>query len=224
MKSYTKMLWGVLFILLGFIVAVNALGIADIEIFFDGWWTLFIIVPSIIGLFSDEDKRGSVFGLALGLLLLLLARGVISWGFIMKLIFPIILILIGISLVCDEFKAPQVKEKIKNAKFSEGENYTAIFGDSRYKVSKDFKGASVDAVFGEVKLDLRDAKIVDGAVLKISSIFGSTSVLLPDGVSLKMKETKIFGGVEKGEVEETSGKKTTLYVDAFALFGGVDIK
>ncbi len=29
---------------------------------FDGWWTLFIIVPCAIGLITDRDKTGSIIG------------------------------------------------------------------------------------------------------------------------------------------------------------------
>lgn len=30
---------------------MNAFGITDIELFFDGWWTLFIIVPCLVGIY-----------------------------------------------------------------------------------------------------------------------------------------------------------------------------
>ena len=56
MKRFGNLLWGLVFIAIGIIIAVNSLGIAKINIFFDGWWTLFIIVPCFIGLFKNEDK------------------------------------------------------------------------------------------------------------------------------------------------------------------------
>ena len=49
MKKIEEILWGVFFIAIGIIIGLNALGITDINIFFDGWWTLFIIVPCFIG-------------------------------------------------------------------------------------------------------------------------------------------------------------------------------
>lgn len=39
---------GIVLIILGPIVGGNTLGITNINIFFDGWWTLFIIVPCFI--------------------------------------------------------------------------------------------------------------------------------------------------------------------------------
>ena len=45
---------GICFYYSGVIFGLNALEITDINIFFDGWWTLFIIVPCFIGLFKDD--------------------------------------------------------------------------------------------------------------------------------------------------------------------------
>ena len=63
MKKISNLLWGLIFILVGVVFGLNALGISDINIFFDGWWTLFIIVPCFIGLFNDDDKSGNLIGL-----------------------------------------------------------------------------------------------------------------------------------------------------------------
>ena len=56
MKKAENILWGIVLIILGLIIGGNTLGITNINIFFDGWWTLFIIVPCFIGLFKDSDK------------------------------------------------------------------------------------------------------------------------------------------------------------------------
>ena len=71
MKKISNLLWGLIFILVGVVFGLNALGISDINIFFNGWWTLFIIVPCFIGLFNDDDKSGNLIGLIIGICLLL---------------------------------------------------------------------------------------------------------------------------------------------------------
>ena len=48
MKNLSRILWGIVLIFIGVIWGLNRTGVADINIFFDGWWTLFIIVPSAI--------------------------------------------------------------------------------------------------------------------------------------------------------------------------------
>ena len=68
MKKFGNILWGIVLIILGLIIGANALGIADINIFFDGWWTLFIIIPCFIGLFKEREKTGNIIGLFIGII------------------------------------------------------------------------------------------------------------------------------------------------------------
>ena len=60
MKKTSGILCGIALVAIGVILALNALGITDINIFFDGWWTLFFIIPSLIGLISERDKTCSI--------------------------------------------------------------------------------------------------------------------------------------------------------------------
>ena len=60
MKKFGNVLWGIVLIIIGLIIGGNALGIVNINIFFDGWWTLFIIIPCFIGLFKDDEKTGNL--------------------------------------------------------------------------------------------------------------------------------------------------------------------
>ena len=48
MRKIESILWGLVLIVVGVIIGLNTMGITNINIFFDGWWTLFIIVPSFI--------------------------------------------------------------------------------------------------------------------------------------------------------------------------------
>lgn len=62
MGNFSKMLWGIVLIALGIVIGLNALNITAINIFFRGWWTLFIIIPCLIGLFDSksEGKTGNI--------------------------------------------------------------------------------------------------------------------------------------------------------------------
>ena len=56
MKTIKPIIWGIAIIALGVIFGGNALGLFTLDIFFDGWWTLFIIIPSAISLITDKEK------------------------------------------------------------------------------------------------------------------------------------------------------------------------
>ena len=71
MRSYVKYVLGFVLIFIGIILGLNAFGITSINIFFEGWWTLFIIIPSLIGLIEDKDKTPTLIFLILGIWLFL---------------------------------------------------------------------------------------------------------------------------------------------------------
>ena len=113
MNRVSNILWGFVLIIIGVIFGLNALNIADINIFFDGWWTLFIIVPCFIDLFKNKSKTGNIIGLIIGVALLLSCRGILDIGMIFKLIVPFILVCIGLSIIFKDSLNKKVKDKIK---------------------------------------------------------------------------------------------------------------
>lgn len=225
MNNLNKSLWGIILIIVGVILGLNVLGITNIDIFFDGWWTLFIIIPSLVGLFNEkEEKTGNLIGLGIGIALLLASQNIIRFEIILKLIIPFILVIIGLSfLLGDKFKK-KINEKVKSVRTEDMENIIATF--SEQKINKDnekLKNTSLDAVFGGIILDLRKASFDNETVIKASSIFGGIDILLPDDVNVQLKATPIFGGVNNKLRNQKENKKT-VYIDAFCLFGGIDIK
>lgn len=227
MSRFSKILWGIFFIVIGVILATNSLGITQINIFFPGWWTLFIIVPCFIGLFDygTEGKIGNLIGLFIGIALLLAVNGVIHFQLIAKLIVPLILIGIGLSIIFNSVIKNKVTQKVKEGKKNGLESIAATF--SGQKVRKDdeeaFKGANLDAVFGAVELDLRKAMIEKEAVIYASSIFGGIEIFVPSDVNVKVKSTAIFGGTSNKVINQKENEKT-IYIESFCMFGGVDIK
>lgn len=79
MKKIRNTLWGIVLIVLGLIIGGNALGITNVNIFFYGWWTLFIIIPCFIGLFKEREKTGSIIGLIIGIVLLLCCQDILNF-------------------------------------------------------------------------------------------------------------------------------------------------
>ena len=116
-----------------------------------------------------------------------------------------------------------MKEKVEKANKDDLELITATFGGQKVIKDEEFKGANLDAVFGAVTLDLRQAKIEEEAVIKASAIFGGIEIFVPQDVKVKTKSTPIFGGVSNKSISNKNGQKT-IYIDAFCMFGGVDIK
>lgn len=114
MKKITQIIWGLAIIALGVVFAGNALGWFDINIFFNGWWTLFIIVPSVIDVFTEDHKTISFLFLCAGILLLLAAQEVFGYDVAWKVIGSIILVVLGLSIIYKSiFKKDTIEIKIK---------------------------------------------------------------------------------------------------------------
>lgn len=216
-------LWGLFLIMLGLVFGLNALEITSIDIFFDGWWTLFIIVPSFIGIFNDDDKTGNIIGLLIGVALLLVSRDIISFEYIAKLIFPTILIIIGLSILFKDTISKKITNEIKkiNKESKNSDEYCSTFSEQKINIDDEFTGCDLTAVFGGLELDLTKAEIKKDVVINASSIFGGITIKVPNDVKVKVKSTSIFGGISN-DCKNTDG--VIIYVNGFCLFGGVEVK
>lgn len=215
--SNTSVMWGIIIIIVGILFLGNNLELWDVNIFFDGWWSLFIIVPSLIGLFKREGVLSSCLGLVIGVLLLLAAQDYIDFLMVGKIFIPVLIILIGLTFI---FK-PNVS-RIKRNDSSDLMEYFGIFSSTEEKINEEFLGAKCVAVFGGVELDLTKAKIREDIVVDCVCAFGGITLKVPSNVTIKTSGAPVFGGVENKH-DNTSKKKTTIYVNYVCVFGGIDI-
>ena len=226
MKKYSNILWGVAFIAIGCIFGINALGIADIDIFFDGWWTLFIIIPCFVGLFREQDRVGNLIGLLIGVALLLWRQSILSLTLLWKLLVPVVLIIIGFSLLFKKKIDRKIAKELKNLNTvnSTSTEYFAIFSGQKANYANEvFQGASATALFGGADIDLRQAFFEKDQVIQCTAIFGGVDIYVPDNINVMVKSTSIFGGVGNKKKPHYDDTAVTLYVHATCLFGGVDI-
>lgn len=225
MKKTSNILWGALLIAAGVLFALNALGITDINIFFDGWWTLFLIVPCTIGLLTERDKTGNLIGIAIGVFLLLCCQDVLDFSLLWKLLVPAIIVIIGVRLIVggiNSSKAGEVEAKMKaEGRAPRQVNATFSGQDVRFD-GEVFDGAELTAVFGGVECDLRQAIIGSDCVIQVSAIFGGIDIRVPQNVNVKVSTNAIFGGTSN-KTPLKSGAPT-VYITGICLFGGVDIK
>lgn len=226
MKKSKNIIWGAVLVIIGLIVGCNVLGITDINIFFDGWWTLFIIIPSFIGLITDNEKTSNVIGLIIGGGLFLVCQDILNFEIVWKMFIPIILVVIGLSMIFKDTIGGKVAKEIKklNAENGKKNEYCAAFSGENVNFSGQvFEGAEINAIFGGVKLDLRNAVISSDVVISACALFGGVDILVPENVTVKVKSTSIFGGASD-KTKHENGTGPVVYVDATCIFGGVDVK
>ena len=214
-KNKNMIILGLLIMALGIIFLGNNLNFWNIEIFFNGWWTLFILIPSLKGFLKREELFASTLGLTIGILLLLAAQSLISWDMVGKIFIPILIILVGLSLV-----VKPVKKSCTGEPFS----FFGIFSGTDEKVTSKIKNAKCISIFGGVNLDISKAKITEDVTIDCITIFGGTDIIVPANVEIKTSGVPVFGGIENLTNNQTEKTGPTIYVNYVCIFGGIDIK
>ena len=223
MKKVENLIWGAVFIVIGLVLGLNALGVTNIDIFFDGWWSLFIIVPSVVSIIKNYKDVSAYIWLAIGIALLLSAQGILDMSVIGKLILPAVLVAIGVGIIFKDRVSSRANEEIDELNKSNKEEFYATFSGQKLNFAGDeFKGVSLNAIFGGIDLDLKNANIVEDKIINATSVFGGINIFVPENVNIQVKSTSIFGGVNNKT--KNKDEQPTIYVKAFCLFGGVDIK
>ena len=140
---------------------------------------------------------------------------------------PAIVILIGLSMIIKTLfsrKFDKAVDKL-NEKFNKDDESGAVFGAANINLAgKEFKGKNVSAVFGGLKLDLRNAKIKEDVIINATAIFGGVDIYVPENVAVETKSNSFFGGVSNKKNTVPKDKAPTVYVNGTAMFGGVEVK
>lgn len=223
MNKIFRFVIGALIIAAGVIYGLSALGLADINVSFDGWWALFIIVPCLDGLIRSKDKIRSFVGLAFGVALLLAAQGVIEFEMIWKLIVPVIIVLIGIKVIC---RATSDGKGGKKANTDPKSEEMAAFTSKQLDYSdKDILVSKVGAVFGGAECNLLNANFTENSQIDVFCAFGGADIIVPENINIKTDALCLFGGIsDKRAIKERNENAPTLRINGFCIFGGVDIK
>lgn len=205
MKKIENTVIGLIFIIIGVIIGLNAFHITNIDLFFDGWWTLFMIIPCFFGLFTSRDKSGNIIGLIVGIYLLLYCQGLIDFQFAWKLVVPVIFVLIGLKMIFkDTFNKKKPHQNIYDNQLYTGGNY--------------------DVTFNGLILDLSKAYLNEETNITISTLFGGVDLYLPDDVNIQIQSSNFLGGVDLHKRENKIENTKVIYLNARCIFGGINIR
>ena len=222
MKNIGRVLWGIILVAVGIILVMNAFNVTDIDIFFEGWWTVFIIVPCVVGIFTERDKLGNIIGAAIGVMLLLCCQDILSFDIIWKLVIPVIIIIFGLKLIFGGFALRRV---IKiNVKTGDAQCSAVFSGKDVNFDGIEFTGADLSAIFGGVDCDVSKAIITSDACINASAIFGGIDIIVPKGANVKISSVSVFGGVTEETHREKIDNAPTIFINATCIFGGIDVK
>ena len=162
-----QVIMGLIFVVVGGGLLLETFNVIEFWPFFSIWWPSLLMVIALVKL---ATRSGSVFGsgmlFTVGALLQLGNLDIIN-GF-WSAFWPIVLILIGISMLVDRKKNshPNVMSSTASGE-AEGLPYeenrldaNAIFAGNEVRVlSRKFVGGEANAIFGGMEIDMRSAEI-----------------------------------------------------------------
>lgn len=223
--KFSNLLWGIFFIIVGIGFAGNAFHLWDFHLFFNGWWTLFIIVPCGISLIQNGFRIWPMTGLIIGMMFFFSSNGWVDGHIVGKLIAPAILVFIGFSMIFKNMFHGDFRNRIEAKYQGNANEYAAIFSGNRYNAAgENFFGTTINAIFGGFDLDLRNAVIEQDIVVNATAVFGGINIYLPSNVKVKVSNVPIFGGVSNKAATSMDPNAPTIFINSTCMFGGIDIK
>lgn len=230
-NKLSNFICGLIFVAIGIGIAGDVMLLWNFQLFFPGWWTMLIIIPCLLIIIRNGFTVGATTGLIIGALLLTSHYVNLDLDF-WRLILPTILIIIGLMIMFQGvFRKSKkinytvhVEGQTNSSGNSARRDYNAIFASNNIKVTDHFTGASLNAIFGGIALDLRDAIINSDVEISATAVFGGIDIYVPSGVHVKVNNIPFLGGVNYKSQNRPDPTAYSIYLNSTTLLGGIDIK
>jgi predicted membrane protein len=230
-----RLLFGlILFIIgLGFLlVQVNVIPDRSFMIFLSQWWPLIIVGTSLNQLIRRMERPwGSLIVFAVGVILLAYAQDRIP-TMVVPFIGTIALLVLGMRLILPR----QVQRFSSNeangfsglpVRYDHTTHDAVFFGGLHYRdESQQYQGGKSTVIFGDYELDLRGAALGQkGADLKVTALFGTVKIRIPEPMNLVLSGVPVLGSIENRTrpIAPVNDGRPVLRLKFVAIVGAVEI-
>lgn len=226
-KDYQgRIFTGLLIIAVGIIFLLSSLDKLDVGDVFSTYWPLILIFMGLWNLLAN-NFRNAGFGIILilvGTFFMLLKWDILGAN-IWRYFWPLLIIAVGLWIL---FKPRFIGFKGKVPKIADDDlgAFIMFSGINRRIESKEFRGGKATAMFGGIELDMTQTQLAGNqATIELTAIFGGVEIWVPREWKVVVDSNAIFGSVDdKHRSIPEQEAKTTLFIKATAIFGGVEIK
>jgi hypothetical protein len=208
---------GLALIVIGGALLADNLGWLDAGALLRGWWPALVILAGISWAVSGSRGVG-LAAILIGGLLLANVQGVIDAD-IGRLVFPSILVLIGVALL-------NASAKVRSARGADGNplRFAAVRSDAGGP-GWPAGDLAATAVFGDSRLVVSDGDVeLDRATVTALSIFGEIKVDVPAGWRVEDHTTAIFGDVKVPRDQPTYAEAPVVELHGLVLFGDAKVR
>jgi predicted membrane protein len=231
----SSILTGIVFLLVGGIIIANRMGFIPGDIFsiIISWQSLLMTIGIIILASHKKIIPGIIF-LAVGGIFMIPKFMNLNFD-LSQLIFPAILIIIGLSSILFAIFRPK-KYNFRKRFEQKLINVTDDTINEKYNfesanlniISQNFKGGKIEAVFGGGVIDFTNAGLSKEGqnILNIDFVFGGVEIIIPKYWNIVLKTNSVFGGFNSpnGISESQIDYSKELIIQGNVVFGGGNIK
>lgn len=228
-NPYGSLIPGAIILAVGIIFLLDSFGYVRAGHFFQ-FWPLILIFVGISKLACQGSRIWGVLLLLFGVFLQLsnLGIGNFSWA----QFWPLLLIAAGAMAMWSAVQARKIMSKTPDEGLDPRNTLdeSTVFGGIQKRLNgREFRGGRLQAVFGGIELDLRDAEMAEAeAVIYANAIFGGIEVRVPETWYVTARGQGVFGGFSDSTryaaPADPEKAKKTLIVLGTSLFGGVEIR
>ncbi len=233
--SGTRIFVGIILILIGGLFLLD-----NLDIFYFDIPRIIFSFPMVLMIFGAIiiiNSRKKIFGallFAFGLFLMI--PRIFPWiHFNASIVFPIVIILLGIFIITRRRDYSHDPAKV-NAFNIKGHDLNAdkideisIFGGGEKIIySENFQGGNVTSIFGGSNIDLTNCKLAPGEnVIDVLAIFGGNTFIVPKNWNVRTDVFPMFGGFSNKIFRDPNtvvDQDKTLLIKGIVIFGGGEIK
>ena len=191
------------------------------------YWPMLLVVAGLMNL-GQSGARGLAFALlSAGVLLQLGTLGILR--FTWSELWPLLIIVVGGRMIWTSLQARRLRSAPASGD-SATMHASAIFGGIERSIStNDFRGGTVNAIFGGVELDFIGADMQgDEAILEVNASFGGVEIRVPTRWTVENRGQAVFGGYSEStrtlDAVDANARRKVLVITGTLFFGGLEVK
>ena len=228
-RGLSGMVPGAIILAVGVIFLLDSMGYLKARTFLQ-FWPMILIAIGVAKIARRDSRLWGACVLLFGIFLQLSELGI--GHFTWSQFWPLLLIAAGAMAMWSALQARRMMPKASGDKTDPRDTLdeSAIFGGIEKRLnSREFRGGRLQAIFGGIELDLRDAEIADTeAVIYANAIFGGIEMRVPEAWFVATRGQGVFGGFSDSThfapPADPDKPRKTLIVLGTSLFGGVEIR
>ena len=217
----SQLVVGVLLITVGVLLLFDRAGTVDAWALFEvGWPAIVILAGAAQVATRPRNLLGGVILTGLGVALFAWTLGYVTS---LAVLWPLLLIALGVWMMAARRPSTFHIEGLAGLEDSDTD-IVAVFDDRVVQRSGPYAGGSITAVFGDVRLDLRDASLDPaGATVQVTTIFGDLDLEVPEGWRVTVTGPELLGDVNLRAAHDPPDDAPVLQLRVVTIFGDIDI-